>query len=252
MRLKTNEELKAFAKQIKIKPKVEMVANDESVDLYLYGDIVEEVPTDWYSGEPLEGEFIYPEKVRNVFDEIGEEKTVNLHLNSGGGDVYASVSISNFIRERKNPVNIYIDAIAASGASIIAMAADNLYMYPNSMMMIHRAAAMAYGNTDDFAKISADLKKFDEVVCASYLNRFKGTEEELTALIKEETYFTAKECLAVGLADEIVDNPYKEEKATVENKQTLDAKVSILQRFNKDSLKVSAKENLLTKFKGEK
>ena len=249
--MKTNEELKAFAKQIKIKPKVEMVTSDQSVDLYLYGNIVEEIPTHWYSGEPLEGDFICPEKIRNVFDEIGEEKTVNIHLNSGGGDVYASVSISNFIRDRKNPVNIYIDAIAASGASIIAMAADNLYMYPNSMMMIHRAAAYAYGNTDDFAKISADLKKFDEVVCASYLNRFKGTEEELAALIKEETYFTAKECLAVGLADEIVDNPYKEEKTTVENKQTLNTKVAILQRFNKEKLEVSVKENLLTKFKGE-
>lgn len=249
--MKTNQELKALAKQIKIEPKVEMVTNEESVDLYLYGDIVDEIPTDWWTGEPLEGEYIYPEKVRNLFSEIGEEKTVNLHLNSGGGDVYASVAISNFIRDRKNPVNIYIDAIAASGASIVAMAADKLYMYPNSMMMIHRASAYVYGNTEELTKIAADLKKFDEVVAASYLNRFKGTEEELSALINEETYFTAKECAAVGLVDEIIDNPYPQDQPTVENKQALDAKVSVLQRFNQKELKPAVKENLLTKFKGE-
>lgn len=245
--MKSNKELKALAKSIKISPKVELITNAESTDVYLYGDIVDEAPVNWFTGEEEEGDFIYPQKIRNIFEEIGEEKEVHLHLNSYGGDVYASVAIGNFIKQAKNKVNIYIDAIAASGASVIAMSADNLYMYSNSMMMIHRASAFSYGNTEELLKVSEDLKKFDEVVLASYLDRFKGTEEELTALIHDETYFTAKECLAVGLVDKIVEVAKKKE--AVENT----IKASVLDRFKpvaKEQTEV--KTNLLQKFKGDK
>lgn len=251
MYVKSNKELKALAKQITIEPKVEMVSKDETVDVYLYGSVVDEEPTNWLTGEPEEGEYIYPEQVRNLFDDIDDDKTVNLHINSGGGDVYASVAISNFIKEQKNTVNVYVDAIAASGASIIAMAGDNIYMYPNSMMMIHRASALAYGNTEELLKISEDLKKFDEVVLNSYVSRFTGTEEELEALIEDETYFTAEECLAVGLVDEIIEEK-KKEKQTIENNETHDVKVSLLEKYMKPAVKKETKQNILEKFKKEK
>lgn len=249
--MKSNKELKALAKQVIIEPKVEMINNDESVDVYLYGSIVSEEPTHWLTGEPEEGEYIFPEQVRNLFDEIEDDKTVNLHLNSGGGDVYASVAISNFIKEQKNTVNVYIDAIAASGASIIAMAGDNVYMYPNSMMMIHRASALAYGNTEELNKVSEDLKKFDEVVLNSYVGRFTGTEDELQALIEDETYFTAQECVSVGLVDEIIEQK-KDNAKSVENSGTHDVKVSLLEKYMKPVAEKDAKENILNKFKKEK
>lgn len=249
--MKSNRELKALAKQITIEPKVEMVNNDETVDVYLYGSIVDEEPVHWLTGEPEEGEYIYPEQVRNLFDEINDDKTVNLHINSGGGDVYASVAISNFIKECKNTVNVYIDAIAASGASIIAMAGDNVYMYPNSMMMIHRASAFAYGNTEELNKISEDLKKFDEVVLNSYVGRFTGTEEELQALIEDETYFTAQECVSVGLVDEIIEQK-KDNTKSAENSGTHDVKVTLLEKYKKPVVTEKENKKLIERFKKEK
>lgn len=251
--MKTNKEMKSVMNSLNIVPKVELKNEPDKATVYLYGEIVEEVPTDWFFGDRIEGDFIVPQDVRDMFEEIGEEKDVEIHLNSRGGDVYASVAISNFLRDRNNNISIYVDAIAASGASIIAMSADNLYMYENSMMMIHRASTIAWGNTEDFEKIANDLKKFDEVVLNSYTGRFKGSVQELKDMIADETFLTASECLTLGLTDEVVENKKKKEEETVENKQSIDVKVSLLEKFKtKETVKPSVKQNILNKFKGEK
>jgi ATP-dependent protease ClpP protease subunit len=176
---------------------------ENSVDVYMYGSIVDEVPRNWLTGEKMEGDFIFPKNVREMVNEAGD-KDINIHLNSKGGHVFASIPIHNFLKQAENKITVYIDGIAASGASIIAMAADKVIMPSNTNMMIHRASTGLFGNADDFLKQAETLEKIDESVMESYMGRFVGSKEELIELISEDSWLTAEECITFGLADEII------------------------------------------------
>ena len=225
-------------------PKVELVEENGKEKLYLYGSIVEEVPIDWWTGEEIPGDYITMDKVKEAFKQI-KGNDIEIHLNSKGGDVYASVAIGNYIKDSGKNVTIIVDAIAASGGSIIAMAGDTIKMYPNSLMMIHRASALVYGNCEGLRKIADDLEKFDKAVLASYSGHFKGEEKELEKLIKNETYLTAEECLTLGFADEILEAPKKEKQEEVDVKNSLLEKYKIT---NQEEIK-NEEKNLLNKFK---
>ena len=234
-------QLKAMAAEIKFNPRCELVQGEGIPKLYLYGQIVEEIPRNWWTDEPLPGDYITMEEVKKAFAEIkGDE--LELHINSRGGDVYTSVAIGNFIKDSGKKSTIIVDAIAASGGSIITMAGDKIKMYPNSLMMIHRAACMTYGNATDLRKVADSLEKFDSAVHASYLSHFKGTSEELKAMIYDETYLTAEECLTLGLCDEIIEaTPGTEEG--VSNKSTLEVKNSILEKYRHKESKTTVLSN---------
>ena len=242
------EDFRKACAAIDFSPKVELVEENGKEKLYLYGSIVEEIPTDWWTGEEMSGDYITMDKVKGAFNQI-KGNDVEIHLNSKGGDVYASVAIGNYIKDSNKNVTIVIDAIAASGGSIIAMAADEIKMYPNSLMMIHRASAFVYANCEGLRKIANDLEKFDKAVLASYSEHFKGEEKELEKLIKDETYLTAEECITLGFSDEIIEMPKKETQEEVSVKNSLLEKYKIT---NQDKKKIEVKnesQNLIDKFK---
>ncbi|AEB77639.1 Clp protease [Clostridium botulinum] len=222
-----NKEALAILNKYKdLKVRCELTNETESsADIYLYGQIVDEKPVNWWTGKEEEGEFIYPENIRKLVNEAGD-KEINLHINSTGGSIYASISIHNFLKQAKNKINVYIDGIAASGASIIAMAADKIFMPENTTMMIHRAAVGVYGNVETLRKVANTLEKFDETVLNSYKERFVGEIGELKALIEDETYLTATECKSLGLCDEILN----EQPEPKQPKQE-DIKNSILNKY---------------------
>lgn len=237
------KDLKQIMNETKLKPRVELVEGENKDKLYLYGSIVEEVPKEWWSGEEIEGDYIMMKTIKEAFNN-SKSDNIEIHLNSLGGDVYTSVAIGNFIKDSNKNVTVVIDAVAASGASIIAMSGNKIKMYPNSMMMIHRASVGCYGNADDLRKFADNLEKFDETVLASYLGHFKGTKDELKELIWNETYMTAEECYALGFCEEIIQN--KEEKKEPENKSNI--KVSLIEKY-KVKNEEKEKKNILIKFK---
>lgn len=241
------DKLKKKFMETKFNPKVELVEGEDADKLYLYGSIVEEVPIDWWTGEEMEGDFITMDKIKEAFKE-SKNDNIEIHINSRGGEVYTSVAIGNFIKDSGKNVTAVIDAIAASGASIIAMAANKIKMYPNSMMMIHRASVSCYGNADDLREFADNLEKFDETVQASYLDHFKGTKEELKDLIWNETYMTADECLTLGFCEEVIDQ--LKEESTVENKANI--KVNLLEKYKVANQKDKPiNKNLLNNFRKE-
>lgn len=221
------DKLKVAAKAISFAPKCELVEKDGVTKLYLYGSIVEEIPTNWWTGQLEEGDWITMDQVKEEFAKItGTE--VEIHLNSRGGDVYTSVAIGNYIKDSDKHITMIVDAIAASGGSIIAMAGDRIKMYPNSLLMIHRAAASTYGNADALRKVADNLEKFDAAVQASYMEHFKGTTQELKAMIYNETYLTADECLTLGLCDEIIEN---DPEPTANHDTTPSVKNRLLEKY---------------------
>lgn len=226
---------------------------EKSVDIYMYGSIVDEVPRNWLTGEKMEGDFIFPQNVREMLNEAGE-RDVNIHLNSKGGHVFASIPIHNFLKQAENRITVYIDGIAASGASIIAMAADEIIMPRNTNMMIHRASAGLFGNADDFLKQAETLEKIDESVMESYMGRFKGTKEKLIKMISEDNWLTAQECVELGLADKIIkpeENSEKSENRSSKNVENRlkEKDINLFKKFNKQTKKPDNESGLFNAFK---
>ncbi|PGC94632.1 head maturation protease, ClpP-related [Bacillus toyonensis] len=194
------------------------------------------------------------EAVRSKIQDVKAEK-IHVHINSGGGSAFDGVAICNQLKQHNAEIIVHIDGWAASAASVIAMAGDKIIMPSNTMMMIHQASTFEYGNADLFEKTARDLRKIDSALAASYKKRFVGTDEELKQLLKDETWLTAEEAVALGLADEIEidDTQEDEEVEVVENfKEDLVAKYT--KQLNNQNPKepiqepVHTKQNLSTLF----
>lgn len=198
------------------------------------------------------------EAVRRKIQDVKAEK-IHVHINSGGGSAFDGVAICNQLKQHDAEIIVHIDGWAASAASVIAMAGDKIIMPGNTMMMIHQASTFEYGNADLFEKTARDLRKIDSALAASYKKRFVGTDEELKQLLKDETWLTAEEAVALGLADEIADEieiddtQEDEEEEVVENfKEDLVAKYT--KQPNNQNPKepiqepVNTKQNLSTLF----
>ncbi|MEG0900294.1 MAG: Clp protease ClpP [Oscillospiraceae bacterium] len=196
--------------------------NSSRATLYLYGTIRQS-----YYGEE-EDITINAKRVINVLQELNG-KPLDIHINSNGGDAFESITIGNQLKAYSGDVDIYIDGIAGSGASIIVRGADNVFMYKNSMQMIHRAWTYTDGNSEKLRKVADDLEKLDNAVMASYKADFVGTDEELEELVKSETFLTADECLAFGLCTKIIDDA----QPTIPKPQA-DIKETLFNKYKKD------------------
>lgn len=185
--------------------------------------------------------------LRQIEDSKAEE--IHVHINSGGGSAFDGIAICNILKNHKARVIAHIDGWAASAASIIAMGADEIIMPSNTMMMIHQASTIAYGNADDFEKIAGDLKKIDKAVKASYKHRFVGKDEELERLLKEETWLTAEEAKTLGFADEISDEIEFEEPIE-ENDEPKNVKDDLVAKYKNKEEKEEPLEPVARKRKG--
>ena len=158
-----------------------------TIELFMYGTV---------------GYSVYLNDIKYALgDVVGNE--INVHINSYGGDLFEGIAIKNFLLNRPEKINVYIDGIAASAASVIAMAGDHIVMPSDAQMMIHNPWTYTMGNAKELRKTADDLDKAQTSLEKSYLNRFKGTEDELKTLLDEETYLTADEAVLFGLADKI-------------------------------------------------
>lgn len=204
----------------KIDFRLEKKKENDTTVVYLYGDIVDEIPKNWWTGEEEEGDFITPKNVRELFEDI-ETNEVELHLNSYGGSVFASVSIFNYLRTLNKSITVIIDGLAASGASLIAMSGKKLVMPKNTTMMIHRASSYAWGNCNNLRTVADTLEKLDNAtVFETYRAKFKGSDEKLKELINKETWLSAEDCFNAGLCDEVrelSENPSKPSEKEIQN-----------------------------------
>jgi len=180
--------MKKILNQIK-----QMTAN--SADIYIYGDIYDS----WWDDESNSAI-----SLKDKLLELGDISEINLHINSLGGDVFEGLAMFNLLKQHKATVKVYVDGVAASIASVIAMAGDTIYMPKNSMMMIHNCWSYACGNSKEFRKLADDLDKIMEASIESYMAKINITKEELKELLDNESWLTAQECFDMGFADELL------------------------------------------------
>lgn len=134
----------------------------------------------------------------------GVKGALEVHINSGGGDVFDGIAIGNAIRDHKGDVTTVIDGLAASIASVIAQAGRKRVAQAGSMFMIHDAFGMAVGNAAEMQAMAATLDKVSDNIADVYASRSgRGSAATWRAAMKDETWYTAEEAVAAGLADEV-------------------------------------------------
>lgn len=167
--------------------------------------------TDIYVYDAIGGWFgMYADDFIRDLKDIGTRK-INLRINSPGGSVFEGIAIANALRSHPASVTVYVDALAASIASVIALAGDRLVMMPQSQLMIHDASGACYGNAEDMEYMVGLLNKQSDNIADAYADRAGGTSDEWRDLMKAETWYSAKEAVAAGLADEVMPFPPKKE-----------------------------------------
>ena len=130
-------------------------------------------------------------------------RDVTVQINSPGGDMFEGIAIYNLLRAHPAEVSIEVLGIAASAASIIAMAGDNIRMAPSSFLMLHNAWGVVIGNRHDMAEAATLFERFDGALADIYAARSGMARSEIAALLDAETFLTAEEAVAAGIADTI-------------------------------------------------
>lgn len=169
--------------------RIENRAADTSVvDVYLYDEI-------GYFGVTA-GDFIAD--LRDIAAD-----TIELHLNTPGGDAFDGIAIYNALRDHPAGVQVTIDGLAASAGSFIAQAGDRVVMNRGSQMMIHDAWGLSIGNASDMTRMADILDRHSDNIAAIYAERAGGTVDQWRELMRDESWFTADEAVDAGLADEV-------------------------------------------------
>lgn len=205
-----------------------------TADIYLYGDI-EGDTKNWWTGEILPSP-TSANTFKNELEALGKLEEVNIYINSFGGYCSEGHAIANIIRRCKAKTVAHIDAYAASVASIIACACDEVRMPRNTVMMIHNAwVPYASGNAAQLRKLADDLDTENAAFKTVYLEKSNGkiTPKKLDELLDNETYLTAEECFNYGFCDVIED-------FSAEMKDPDEAQVKAAERNRVDLNKVCA------------
>lgn len=182
------------------------VTTNGEFELLIYDEIGEYFDWDTYSMAGTTAK-----SVRQSLDSAGQFSKIKVRINSPGGDAFEGVAIGNVLKATGKPIDVYIDGIAASAASIVAMCGSTITMASNAMMMVHKAWALCMGNSDDMLKMASTLDALDVGGLAqTYVDRTGKTMDEIMAMMKDETWMSARECLDNGFATAIADTANNE------------------------------------------
>ncbi len=137
---------------------------------------------------------------------LGDVQTIYLHINSPGGSVFDGMAIYNILKNHPANVIVRVEGLAASMASVIMCAGDEVIVPENALVMIHNPTGGAYGDEDEMRKMADVLAKVKAAIVSAYVSRSGRTEEEVAAWMSDETWFTGAEAVAAGFADK-TDQP---------------------------------------------
>lgn len=191
------------------KPEIRAASDDKyAIDMY---DII---------GEGFYSDGVTVKGVTNALKRMnGEDVTVN--INSAGGDMFEGLAIYNALREYDGKVTVKVMGMAASAASIIAMAGDEVLIGESAFFMIHNAWSIAVGNKNDFIKAAEDFSKFDEAMANIYAKKTGKDYAEITKMMDDETWLSGKDSVEMGFATDYLDDGDIAEMQTDKNAKAL-------------------------------
>lgn len=192
------------------------ILDDDSAEINMYGDVYMETPRDWWTGERKEGQYIAADEFLEDLEEIKEKSNITVHINSGGGDLYAGLAIYNRLKALKGHVTTINDGLAASAASLIFQAGNTRKMNAGSNLMAHGVGGFLFGfyMIEDLEELVTQFKAHNKAIVNVYAEAMGVSYNEAKSLIKSETWLTGQEAIDRGLADELIE---EEEEDTEEN-----------------------------------
>lgn len=200
-----------------------MNAKAATADLYIY-----DVIGDYWGG-------VTAKAVADCLDKAKGAKTLNVFINSPGGDVFESMAIYNLIKRFDGQKNVHIDGLAASGGSVVAMAGDKIITAHNAMWMIHNAWGVAIGEKKDMLKAAEKLEQIGVIMYETYAKRTGQKVADIQGWCDAETWMDAKTAKERGFSDETSEDEGATESAM--------ASFSILDSYKNtpDALRVKAR-----------
>lgn len=191
--------------------------NGSEADVYIFGDI-----TSWEWLESDISSYTLSKELKELDTKV---ETINVHINSYGGEVAEGLAIYNMLRNHKAKVRTYCDGFACSIASVIFMAGEERIMSNVSLLMVHNAWMYTAGNADQLRKDADDLDKITQASIEAYKSHISITEDELKELLDNETWLSPAEALEMGFATSIVGESATD-KAAASARKALFALVS--------------------------
>lgn len=166
-------------------------------ELFLYGEISD---TSWWGDE------VTPAQFQKDMAAMGEISALDVYINSPGGDIFAGFSIYNILNRHPATKTVHIDGLAASAASVVAMAGDTIKMPENATFMIHDAWTCACGGAEDLRKTADELDRINGQIADIYAARTGREKDEISSLMAAETWMSGSEALDKGFIDEVIEN----------------------------------------------
>ncbi|WP_270771041.1 ClpP-like prohead protease/major capsid protein fusion protein [Proteus mirabilis] len=163
---------------------------DQTADIYIYDEIG--------------GWGISARRFTEDLISLGNLSHINLHIHSPGGEVFDGIAIYNQLKNHSATITVYIDGLAASMASVIAMVGDTVIM-PKNAMMIHKPWGVSWGDANDMREYADLLDKLENVLIPAYVAKTGKTTEEITAMLEQETWLDGDECVEHGFADKVIE-----------------------------------------------
>lgn len=175
-------------------PEVKAAEGDDTATISIY-DVI---------GADIWGEGVTAKRIAGALRSIGK-KDVTVNVNSPGGDFFEGVAIYNLLREHPAKVTIKVMGLAASAASVIAMAGDEVLIGDGAFLMIHNAWALAVGNRHDMRATADQLEPFDAAMADVYAARTGLERDEVARMMDKETWLSSSQAIEDGFADGLVD-----------------------------------------------
>lgn len=175
----------------------------DSAEITLYGDVLDSVPRDWWTNEVIEGQYITPEGFMDDLAAVRGKSEVVIKLNSCGGDVYTGIAIHNALKGLSGHKTVIVEGLAASAASVIACAGDEVQVYPGSIIMIHGVSTMFvdWMTLADLKKAVKSVDSVERALAAIYSAKTGIEEDTLRSMMSNELWMTGAQAVEKGFAD---------------------------------------------------
>ena len=202
-------------------------AGSDSAEITLYGDVCSQQPTNWWTGEALPGNFITPEGFLDDLALIKDKAEIVVKINSGGGDLYTGIAIHNALKGLKGHKTVIVEGLAASAASVIACAGDDVQVHPGSIIMIHGAAVgvVDYMTAEDVKKIGKNLEAANNAIAQIYHEKTGLEVETLRSMMKSETWMVGQDAVDKKVANTLLSDAGPSMSLTADKKILLVAGV---------------------------
>lgn len=190
----------------------------------LWGDVMESKPCDWWTGEPLDIQCITPQDFKEAMAGLENCSTIELHLNSYGGDATVGIAIGNLLKQSGKHTVCIVEGIAASAAFTIAMSCDEVRVYPSSILMCHEVKSFMYGfyGNEDLKKIENGNSAYNNASAEVYSRKSGMSKAQCLNLMRKETWMTGADAISYNFADKLIAaESGSEEPVQLLNKTTM-------------------------------